>query len=536
MLTTLYEKIKNCASISDETKTTITENQRFYTDDNSWMEGIFGFTDSPNYSTQPKNIKKLIKNLISYDEKSGILKVSKERYKAGWFICPTLEEVINTVVNIKKNQNKGCLKITVISNKDVADLHLECKSYEVIQLASQLNALEMINPNKTPDDGIEIYSNDRTQGPIAAMACAAGLFVRNYNMIQNSESQFNTLEKIDIQHKNGYLLWGNNPNNVLDRINIDNMLYIMIPCQIYTQVVGVSRKRDEVINHFNKKLVHQIYSSAAPINKYGNGGNIEQQIKINEYLLFSHYMGAILMAYILNFIDRTNTRASIQLTLVGTGAFGININIVLNIIKTVCICLSDLDIDIYIHGYTEYETKTIENLLGIDRYQLNIIKSNIPYNTFYNELHKKISRVMLNVSSLEVREEIGVFLLFPEHYPIIPSEFFYEAERKKIDISGYIVIYPNERNIKAYQLREHQENILKLILTNHETYYTIYTDDVLVDVDADNLAFRSETGIIGYFVNIGEHPKLSTRYDKLDGGEYRLYDLSGKKVTKWPLL
>ena len=50
----------------------------------------------------------------------------------------------------------------------------------MIQVASQFNCLEMIEPRVTPEMGIGIYENDHTQGPICAMACGAGTIYRNY--------------------------------------------------------------------------------------------------------------------------------------------------------------------------------------------------------------------------------------------------------------------------------------------------------------------------------------------------------------------
>jgi hypothetical protein len=38
-------------------------------------------------------------------------------------------------------------------------------------VASQFNCLEMISPDRLPRDGVAIYSRDKTQGPVCAMAC-----------------------------------------------------------------------------------------------------------------------------------------------------------------------------------------------------------------------------------------------------------------------------------------------------------------------------------------------------------------------------
>lgn len=50
----------------------------------------------------------------------------------------------------------------------------------MVQVASQFNCLEMIDPTSTPEMGIGVYEKDHTQGPICAMACGAGTIHRNY--------------------------------------------------------------------------------------------------------------------------------------------------------------------------------------------------------------------------------------------------------------------------------------------------------------------------------------------------------------------
>ena len=50
----------------------------------------------------------------------------------------------------------------------------------MVQVASQFNCLEMVDPNSTPEMGVGIYEKDHTQGPVCAMACGAGTIYRNY--------------------------------------------------------------------------------------------------------------------------------------------------------------------------------------------------------------------------------------------------------------------------------------------------------------------------------------------------------------------
>jgi hypothetical protein len=48
----------------------------------------------------------------------------------------------------------------------------------VFQVASQFNLLEMVSPDVTPEDGVDRYEADATQGPACAIACGAGTIYR----------------------------------------------------------------------------------------------------------------------------------------------------------------------------------------------------------------------------------------------------------------------------------------------------------------------------------------------------------------------
>lgn len=54
----------------------------------------------------------------------------------------------------------------------------------LIQVASQFNLLEMVNPSVTPEQGVGIYGNDPTQGPACAVSAGAGTIYRNYFVLQ----------------------------------------------------------------------------------------------------------------------------------------------------------------------------------------------------------------------------------------------------------------------------------------------------------------------------------------------------------------
>lgn len=64
---------------------------------------------------------------------------------------------------------------------DVGALHRDpANAGALFQVASQFNTLEMVSPSVTPEEGIDRYEHDRTQGPACAVACGAGTIYRNY--------------------------------------------------------------------------------------------------------------------------------------------------------------------------------------------------------------------------------------------------------------------------------------------------------------------------------------------------------------------
>jgi len=106
---------------------------------------------------------------------------------------------------------------------DVQDLHADPHNHGALfQVASQFNLLEMVDPERTPEAGIGIYSFDKTQGPACAIAAGAGTIYRNYLMPLNGQIGQSTDNQVDCiadmgsvlgnengqlwKMKNGYLL------------------------------------------------------------------------------------------------------------------------------------------------------------------------------------------------------------------------------------------------------------------------------------------------------------------------------------------
>jgi hypothetical protein len=336
---------------------------------NKWMEPLFGFSDSilnefPTYDNKRDIVNELLTKSVSYNETNGKLRTIKGDWDAGIFIAPSLKDIKELVI---KYGIKGTPRVTVVQGKDAADLHIECDPYECIQAASQLNALEMVHPDRVPLDGIEIYKDDMTQGPIVAMSCALGTFVRNYIVPKKLFGQFNALENIKLFPTNGYLLWENDPQTVLNKL-IGRTDDIMIPCMLYCQVAGAKVRSREI--RIMNKHVHQIYNSSVPVDSYGNGGNFETQKDIAKIFSYAGYMGAIGMAIILHHFDKLTgksnlPRPKINLTLIGGGVFNVPLDLILDSINQAINEFRDYNIDIIVQAYGVNEAAQARNKLNI---------------------------------------------------------------------------------------------------------------------------------------------------------------------------
>jgi len=359
----LYSIIRSKSLASKPLKCSSISNKSF---NGSWMKEIFGFNDHDILeNSKNKSLQTFMEHKAKYDINTGKLHTPRGEYDAGWFINPTLKDIRQTLSKLQLPPGK--LNVIIKGGIDVGDAHINAAPYEVFQGASQFNALEMVNHNITPFHGIENYIYDDTQGPRTALSCAPGTFIRNYWMLYKNGSQFNALENLNISHTNGYLLWGDNPEQIEQKINIDTIENIMIPCMLYTQVAGITILSG-THKHVLPKRVHQIYSSAAPIDAYGNSGNMESQLNIVKCLIKAQYFGAIGMGIILHEFDMmknlTNLiKPRINLTLIGTGVFNIPEPVTIDIITKVIEEFKDYDCDVIIHGYRQHTIRNIERVI-----------------------------------------------------------------------------------------------------------------------------------------------------------------------------
>ena len=263
-----------------------------------------------------------------------------------------LNGMIKKTIGISKTNNKVNFQNILI---DILELHKHPASNNVtIQVASQLNCLEMITSDVTPSDGITKYVDDRTQGPICAVATPAGLAYRNYlyknkDGVKQNIKQINLLEdfirliksdyrgkNINIDIINGYLFFHGpddikKMNIILKNASVRNTASWLIASGSHTGL-GVCIDGTKY-----RHLVNHVYCSGIPIAHTYYGQKIHDIgifDGISEILLDAMYLNTLLIGCINNYHNKTNKPC--YLTKIGGGAFGMKHNYIITAIIRAC--------------------------------------------------------------------------------------------------------------------------------------------------------------------------------------------------------
>lgn len=281
-----------------------------------WFEQLTGFKEE-----SPKNVRNNIK-ISGYE---FVSLVNSQKFSFGKLEIPTLAELKKQNEKIKDYNARIQVKEIVA---DVQELHCQVEnSNALFQATSQFNLLEMVNPTVTPEQGIDRYEFDYTQGPACAISCGAGTIYRNYfaevngQIGQTANNQIDCLDLIVKELENDKLnLW--KMQNGYALVNQNGLLAIN---RKIAQLSEAGREKlktgikwnTEVTKSDTKHKVSQIYCSALPV--------AYSQI---EYFYWEYFARVILEATyeatlyagVLNM--ENNNSNKIFLTLVGGGAFG----------------------------------------------------------------------------------------------------------------------------------------------------------------------------------------------------------------------
>jgi protein-tyrosine phosphatase len=314
-----------------------------------WFEKLTGFCEeSPEQVRQ--NISVAGDVLTSH--------VNGKEYICGSLETPSLETLRERV----KDGNSPPSSISVRELiADVQELHLDpANAGALFQVASQFNLLEMAAPSVTPEQGVDRYEYDPTQGPACAIAAGSGTIYRNYFADVNGEIGQTSSNQIDCLADLGAALGNSNNqlwemNNGYAQASEEGLQKIKKQIQSSTQSeidelrkllrIGVQLDTQVTLNDA-KHFVSQTYCSALPV---GYSQHSEYSWSDFAKLILDATYEATICAGVVNFQKTGNNK--VYLTLVGGGVFGNDISWILNAIDRSLNLYNHHGLDIVIVSY-----------------------------------------------------------------------------------------------------------------------------------------------------------------------------------------
>ena len=242
---------------------------------------------------------------------------------------------MSSVSSLQRNLNYGTYNGVMTLEEvvgNVQDFHTDRKNANaVFQAASQFNMLEMVSPNITPERGVDVYENDRTQGPACAIACGPGTIFRNYFVDVNGQ-----IGQTESQQLNGLGLWEDyfdNSEHHFWRLQNGYAFFTQDGLEEISQhIKSLSKEEREILKshlmvgvQWNTQvtlaaqphMVTQVYCSAIPIG-YSSYIPTKKFEEVARLILEATYEATFLVA-IKNYQETGEPQ--LFLTLVGGGVF-----------------------------------------------------------------------------------------------------------------------------------------------------------------------------------------------------------------------
>lgn len=199
-------------------------------------------------------------------------------------------------------------------------------SDSVFMVASQFNALEMIDPDKTPSDGVTCYAQDKTQGPACAMACPYATVFRNYfcpniDLMKDINVSVQNRKKRYYHIQNGYLF----PTSQDAYIRMENHIKDNLLGKEIENNIRVGVQWSTEVAPPGTHRVTQVFCSALPISYWRDKGIDISYTKQHHRLAIAVLRGAFKATLAVAAL-RANTlkkeRVKVYLSALGGGVFG----------------------------------------------------------------------------------------------------------------------------------------------------------------------------------------------------------------------
>lgn len=314
----------------------------------TWFERLTGFPE-----TTPEDVRLRLSI-------SGTTLTS--HVNGGSWTCGTLEVVKLADLRRRVASDGDGAPIRVSEQvADVQGLHRDrANAGAVFQVASQFNLLEMIGPGVTPERGVGIYENDRTQGPACAVAAGAGTIFRNYfaethgRIGQTADNQIDCLAALGAALGNeGDRLWSMRNGYALATMEgleaINRRLLGAEPEELDALrgelEIGIQWDTQVTLPGCSH-LVTQVYCSALPVAYSGQPGELWEPFAI---LVLEAAYEATFRVAILN-AERTGD-SRLFLTLLGGGAFGNRSRWILDAMERAIATFSNSGLDVRVVSY-----------------------------------------------------------------------------------------------------------------------------------------------------------------------------------------
>lgn len=314
-----------------------------------WFRELVGFDETTAAE---------VRDLLRVDGERMISSVNGREMACGSLDVISLADLRHRAAPLLGGSGKSMLREVI---GDVGVLHRDPQNAgATFQAASQFNLLEMVSPEVTPEDGVDGYEHDRTQGPVCAVACGAGTIYRNYFVEvdgqrgQTADNQIDCLEAIGrLLFPEGPTAWTMNNGYALfdgaglDQINarLDSMTIAEIDAVRAALRVGVHRDV-EVTTAATGHLVTQVYCSALPVEYNREPSSLFEPFA---RLILDATYEATVLAGAIN-AARTGNR-TVFLTLVGGGVFGNEQPWIINAIERAASTVGDAGLDLAIVSY-----------------------------------------------------------------------------------------------------------------------------------------------------------------------------------------
>lgn len=315
----------------------------------TWFETLTGF---------PEESPQQVRENITVDAQTLTSHGNKKVLTYGQLETPTLAELRERVRATGHQSGKISVR-EVVAN--VQHLHTTVSNAgSLFQVASQFNLLEMVSPNYTPEDGVSIYENDRTQGPACAIAAGAGTIYRNYFAIVDDQTGQSATNQIDCladiggalgnnegrlwEMRNGYALASQN-----GLVEIGHRLQASSESELdrLRQLlrIGIQWNTQVTLNE-SSHTVSQAYCSALPVAYSRHPSHLWAPFA--RLILEAAYEATICTA-ILNAMGAGSNR--LFLTLLGGGAFGNEMAWIIGGIQRALTLYKNVDLDVAIVSY-----------------------------------------------------------------------------------------------------------------------------------------------------------------------------------------